>query len=57
MYKRIKGYYPEILDYFPEFIKPRVSSSKEVYVDVFKIRDSSMANKFISYSLKDRNRK
>ena len=58
MYKRIKGYYSEIIDYFPEYIEnPEYLPPKNYMWDVFSTRDSSMAHKFISHSLKVRNRK
>ena len=58
MYKRIKGYYSEIIDYFPEYIEnPKYMYPKKYMWDVFSTRDSSMANEFISHSLKERNRK
>ena len=58
MYKKIKGYYPEIIDYFPEYQEnPDYLPSKKFMWDIFSTKDSSMANKFISYSLKKRNLK
>ena len=58
MYKRIKGYYPEIINYFPEYIENSEYLPPKKYMwDVFSTRDSSMAHKFTSHSLKERNRK
>ena len=57
MYKRIKEFYIEIIDYFFWIHrKPRASVSKEVYVWCIQHQDSSMAYKFISYLLNERNR-
>ena len=42
MYKSIKGYYPEIIDYFPECIKkPKYLPPKKNMWDVFAIRNFS----------------
>ena len=58
MYKKIKGYYPEIIDYFPEYSEnPEYLPPKKYMWDIFSTKDSSMANKFISHSLKERNLK
>ena len=58
MYKKIKGYYPEIVDYFPEYQEnPDYLPPKKFMWDIFSTKDSSMANKFISHSLKERNLK
>ena len=58
MYKKIKGYYPEIVDYFPEYQEnPDYLPPKKLMWDIFSTKDSSMANKFISHSLKERNLK
>ena len=58
MYKKIKGYYPEIIDYFPEYLEnPEYLPPKKYMWNIFSTKDSSMANKFISHSLKERNLK
>ena len=58
MYKKIKGYYPEIIDYFPEYLEnPEYLPPKKYMWDIFSTKDSSIANKFISHSLKERNLK
>ena len=58
MYKKIKGYYPEIINYFPEYSEnPEYLPPKKYMWDIFSTKDSSMANKFISHSLKERNLK
>ena len=58
MYKRIKGYYSKIIDYFPGYKEnPEYLPPKKYMWDVFSTRDTSMAHKFISHSLKKRNRK
>ena len=58
MYKKIKGYYPEIIDYFPEYLEnPEYLPPKKYMWDIFSTKDSSMVNKFISHSLKERNLK
>ena len=58
MYKRIKGYYSEIIDYFPEYIEnPEYLPPKKYMWDVFRTRNLSMAHKFNSHSLNEWNRK
>ena len=58
MYKKIKGYYPEIIDYFPEYLEnPEYLPPKKYMWDIFSTKDSSTANKFIFHSLKERNLK
>ena len=58
MYKKIKGYYPQIIDYFPEYKEnSEYMPSKKYLWNIFSTKDSSMANKFISHSLKERNLK
>ena len=58
MYKKIKGYYPEIVDYFPEYQENTdYLSSKKFMWDIFSTKDSSTVTKFISHSLKERNLK
>ena len=58
IYKRIQGNYSEIIDYFPEYIEnPEYLPPKKYMRDVFSTRDSTMAHKFISHSLKEKNRK
>ena len=53
MYKKIKGYYPEIIDYFPEYSEnPDYLPPKKYMWDIFSTKDSNMASKFISHSLK-----
>ena len=56
IYQKIKGYYPEIVIYFPEYSEnPEYLSPKRFLWDIFSTKDSNMANKFISHSLKQRN--
>ena len=58
MYKKIKWYYPEIINYFPEYSEnPEYLPTKKYMQHIFSTKDSSMANKFISHSLKERNLK
>ena len=58
MYKKIKGYYPEIVYYFPEYQENTdYLSSKKFMWDIFSTKDSSTVTKFISHSLKERNLK
>ena len=58
MYKMIKGNYLEIIDYFPEYQEnPDYLPSKKFMWDIFSPKGSSMTNKFISHSLKERNLK
>ena len=58
MYKKIKGYYPKIINYFPEYSEnPEYLPPKKYMWDIFSTKDSSMANKFISHSLKEKNLK
>ena len=58
MYKKIKGYYPEITDYFPEYSEnPDYLPPKKYMWDIFSTKDSNMASKFISHLLKERNLK
>ena len=55
MYKKIKEYYSEIVDYFPEYQEnPDYLPPKKFMCDIFSTKDSS---KFISHSLKERNLK
>ena len=55
MYPKIKGYYPEIIDYFPEYEKTSGFIPPKKYMwDIFSTRDSNIANGFISHSLKER---
>ena len=58
MYKRIKGYYSEIIDYFLKYIEnlEYLPPKKDMW-DVLTTRNSSMAHKFNSHSLKEWNRK
>ena len=50
--------FPEIIDYFPEYLEnPEYLPPKKYMWDIFSTKDSSMANKFISHSLKERNLK
>ena len=54
MYKRIKGYYSEIIDHFPEYIEnPEYLPPKKYMWDVFSTKNSSMAHKFNSHSLNE----
>ena len=56
MYIKIKGYYSELIDYFREYQEnPEYVPPKRFMWDIFSTKDSIMANKFISYSLKERN--
>ena len=56
MYPKIKGYYPEIIDYFPEYEETSGFIPPKKYMwDIFSTRDSNIANRFISHSLKERN--
>ena len=56
MYPKIKGYYPEIIDYFPEYEEASDYIPPKKYMwDIFSTRDSNIANRFISHSLKERN--
>ena len=56
MYPKIKGYYPEIIDYFPEYKEASDFIPPKNYMwDIFCTRDSNIANRFISHSLKERN--
>ena len=58
MYKKIKEYYPEIINNFPEYSEnPEYLPPKKYMWDIISTKDSSMANKFISHSLKERNLK
>ena len=58
MYKKIKRYYPEIVDYFPEYQEnPDYLSPKKLMWDIFSTKDSSMANKLNPHSLKEKNLK
>ena len=51
-------YYPEIVEYFPEYQEnPEYPPSKRFMWDIFSTSDSNMANKFILFSLKERNLK
>ena len=54
MYIKIKEYYSELVDYFPEYQEnPEYVPSKRFMWDIFSTKDLIMANKFISYSLKE----
>ena len=56
MYPKIKGYYPEIIDYFPEYKEASDYIPPKKYMwDIFCTRNSNIANRFISHSLKERN--
>ena len=56
IYQKIKGYYPEIVIYFPEYSEnPEYLPPKRFLWDIFSTKDSNMASKFISHSLKQRN--
>ena len=56
MFIKIKGYYSELIDYFPEYQEnPEYVPPKRFMWHIFSTKDSIMANKFISYSLKWRN--
>ena len=56
MYPKIKGYYSEIIDYFPEYEETSGFIPPKKYMwDIFCTRDSNIANRFISHSLKERN--
>ena len=54
----ITFFFPEIIDYFPEYREnPEYLPPKKYMWDIFSTKDSSMANKFISHSLKERSQK
>ena len=56
IYQNIKEYYPEIVIYFPEYSEnPEYLPPKRFLWDIFSTKDSNMASKFISHSLKQRN--
>ena len=56
--KKIKGYYPEIIDYFPEYQENHdFLPPKKFMWNIFSTKYFCIANKFISYSLKERNLK
>ena len=56
MYWKIKGYYEDIINYFPEYSEnPDYIPPKRFLWDIFWTMDSDLANKFVSYSLKERN--
>ena len=56
MYPKIKGYIPEIIDYFPDYKEASDYIPPKKYMwDIFCTRDSNIANRFISHSLKERN--
>ena len=56
IYQKIKGYYAEIVIYFPEYSEnPEYLPPKRFLWDIFSTKDSNMASKFISHSLKQRN--
>ena len=56
MYPKIKGYYHEIIDYFPEYEETSGFMPPKKYMwDILSTRDSNIANRFISHSLKERN--
>ena len=56
IYQKIKGYYPEIVIYFPEYSEnPEYLPPKRFLWNIFSTKDSNMKNKFISHSLKQRN--
>lgn len=55
MYKKIKGYHPDIINYFPEYQEnPEYVPPKKFMWDVFSTKDSVIAAKFVSHSLKQR---
>ena len=56
--KGLKDIIKKIIDYFPEYIEnPEYLPPKKYMRDLFSTRDSNMTHKFISHSLKARNRK
>ena len=56
MYKKIKGYYPEIIDYFQEYSEnPTYLPPKKYMWDIFSTKNSSIENNFKSHSLKEWN--
>ena len=56
MYSKIKGYYENIINYFPEYSEnPDYLPPKRFLWDIFSTMDPDLANKFISHSLKERN--
>ena len=56
MYKKIKGYFPDIIDYFPDYKEnPEYMPPKKYKWDIFSMKDSSMTNKFIFHSLNEKN--
>ena len=58
MYKKIKEYYPEIVDYFPEYQENLdYLLPKKFMWDILSTKDSSMVNKLIFHLLKERNLK
>ena len=56
MYPKIKGYYPDIIDYFFEYEETSGFILPKKYMwNIFSTKDSNIANRFISHSLKERN--
>ena len=56
MYAKIKGYFDEFIEYFPEYEEnPEYIPPKKFIWDIFWTIDSELANRFIAHSLKERN--
>ena len=56
IYSKIKGYHSDIIEYFPEYKEnPEYLPPKRFMWDIFSTKDTILANKFISHSLKERN--
>ena len=55
MYAKVKGYIENLADYFPDYDESYIPPRKYFW-DIFSILNQELAEKFIDYSIKERNK-